>query len=482
MIHRIIYFVKNLTYDYPFAFAFVFLLFLQLHYETHNTLFLIICFAIFVVSMIGTRRVFLAMFVCFLIFILTPQQRQCNCPSKITGEVKSKTFSNRLGLMVKSNHGGVYVFASKAFDNLLVGDRVVLKGKFKPIETVKNDSFRRYLFSSGICCIGYAYYIKKIGTTPVIGFFARLRKKIEDEFYYFLPEKVDYFLDSSILGDKSFSKTIKEPFIKTQTAHLLVVSGLHMSFVFGLFYMLFFQIVSRISFFYRRFNIKKIASLFAVVPLFFYFLLIGGNIPAIRSFLMSMLVVMSMIFGFRKSSYNALFFIAVLIELFYHRAIYNPSFIMSFFMTFVALFLYGFCQSIRVYKIIRSLIFVILMSLFAMPLSGYFFGHANLFSALDNIVAVSLFGFVVVPLSFVGILVVPLFYQVKLLFFKFLDSVVLLYLHLIQKLAAFYYTIPLSFSLPNMVVIYLFGFGVIGLAKLLLHLNNQRQTQPQTTS
>ncbi len=476
--------LDGVAYSNPFLFVFLFLLFLSLSLIL-SPFFIFFCAVAFGLGFYFNKKL-LPVFVFFtllffLFFVRGLKHSICKAPRK--GVITNLSEGKRLNLMVKSNGCMLYLFVSPRYKGLRVGDIITFRAKLKSVDSFKNTGFVNYLRSISVSRVGYAGGIRVVGKSQPLSFFNQIRDRIEREFYYFLPSTVHYFLSSAILGDGRFRSKIKKGFINTQTAHIMAVSGLHMGFVFGMFYLIFYYFSSSVGYIYRRFNLKVVASLMAFLPTLVYFFISGLHIPAIRSFLMIVLFVLSLIFSKTHSSLNVLFLIASVFISTNYLSIMNPSFVMSFLMTFFALILYSPLKRADLNRALKTLLFMFLMSLFAMPISSYYFSKISPISVVANLVAVPLFGFVVVPVSFVGIFASFLPYStVKLFIFKIVYLVGVGFLKLIALFSTLAKPLSISLNLPILLAIYLTALALLIIVdRHLLRQGNQSQTLRKTS-
>ena len=448
--------MSRLLYDFPFFFVFTGILAFALYKESLSIFWLFL-----IVSLLSILRfrvfILCAVFVAAIYFLSANHKPDIG---KTKGAFKGTVYdirnSSHLTFYVKTKNAKMLIFAPKVYDNINLYDKITFKAKLT--SNIKNPAFRKYLHSKDIYLIGFAGCIKKIGyTTNIFSFMERIRQKTEKEFYYFLHNKEYLFLQNAVFGDSKNKAGIKNMFINTQTAHIMSVSGLHMGFVFGLFYALFYFIFSRIGFIYKRFSIKTGASLFAVLPTLIYFTLSGMHIPAIRSFLMVLIFVLALIYGRIKNSYNVLFFIAsVMVLLFGYSTVFNPSFVMSFFMSFVAIYLYSFIQkNLNTPKLLAYTTFSVLIGIFAMPISAFYFHKIAYLSFISNFIVVPYFGFVVMPASFTAMLVsfLPIFF-IKYAVFYVVNFATFL---LLKTVELFSFIKPLNVSLNLLTVLILYA-------------------------
>ncbi len=471
------HFFDSVVYDYPFLFVFVFLFFISI---SHTIFAYCVSFFVFVFTAYFDKRLMLVFILFFVSFVvLNLHKRPSECKGFGKGIVENVTVGRVLNIEVKTNRCKLYLFASARYSNVKIGDIVHFKAMLKNVNMLKNKGFASYLKSKSIYYYGFVKSLAIVGKKQPLSFFESVRSKIEGEFYYFLPRNVEYFLDSAILGDSRYKSKIKKEFINTQTAHIMAVSGLHMGFVFGLFYLLFYYLFSFVGYIYRRYNLKVLASISAFLPTLLYFSITGFHIPAVRSFFMTLLFVFSLIFSRERSSYNILFFLASVFLCFNKLAVLNPSFVMSFVMTFFALLIWSKAGVFIKNGYLKTAIFTFLMSLVAMPISSYYFSKLSYLTFLANMIVIPLFGFLVVPLAFLGILATPLPYGLmKIYIYKLVAlgaGVLLKIVGLISSISH-----PINFRMSFILVAVIYAFFVaffLTVDKLLPRPNSQYQTR-----
>ncbi|AEA33231.1 ComEC/Rec2 family competence protein [Hippea maritima] len=472
-------FIKDKLYSYPFLFVFLFLISISAA-MLFSRIFISLSVILLLVSLLDKRVFFVSIIFVVIMLALKFYYGECHLKRPFVGVVEDVRLSKSISLLVSRGSCKFYLFCSAKYDNIDVADVISFKARLKPKDTVR-PSFRRYLDSLGVNYVGFAYGIRKSEFSSY-KVFVKIRKRIEDEFHYFLSSDVEYFLDSSFLGDNKFKSKIKKDFVKTQTSHLLVVSGLHMGFVFGLFYLLLYRLFSMLPWIYKRFNLRILSSLFSLPFVSLYFLVAGFHIPAMRSFLMVLVFAFGVIFSFESASYNILFMIASIFVMINYKIILNPSFVLSFFMTFIAIFLYRLSFR-RLQKYWFFLAFTVFMSLFSLPITDFYFGRFTPLSFLSNIIFIPLFGFVVVPLAFIGSLASFLPYSVfKVWLFDVINWIIGMFLKLEAFFALYLRSYSVKLNFYEMLFVYLFLFlSVIVLSKLLPHQNSPLQTPGQNS-
>lgn len=134
------------------------------------------------------------------------------------------------------------------------------------------------------------------------------------------PIQESYF-KALLLGQKqSISKVDREAFAKTGVAHILVVSGLHVTLAAS-FMMLFLFFVG-----YKAATVSLLTSIFII----FYAVLANLGLPVIRASVMSILILTSFLIKRSVHSLNFLFFAASALLIFDLTVLFDISFQLSF--------------------------------------------------------------------------------------------------------------------------------------------------------
>jgi competence protein ComEC len=454
-------------YDYPFLFVFFSLLSFSF-YKEHSCFYIL--FALLAIFSIFRFRVFILsvvfVFAAYLSSIAIYQNKSIDSSNTVKGAVYDVRGSKRgVAIYVHHNSTKICLFASKMYNNIYPGDTIIFKSHLKSVNTLNPSSFKRYLYMNNINYLGYAYNISKIKHSSIWGHVMRIRKTLEDEFYYFLKPKELYFLQNAIFGDSFNKNSIKQIFIDTQTAHILSVSGMHMSFVFGIFYLLFYNLFALIPSIYKRFDLKFAASLISFVPVFLYFNISGMHLPAIRSFAMIMVFIIAMINGYERNAYNLLLFVAsIFIILFGYRIVFSASFVLSFFMSFAAIYTYSFVLSIGLRRLTSYALFSFMMCIFSMPLTAFYFHKISYTAFLSNLIIVPYFGAVIMPLSFLSILAyLSHIFYIKLTVFAALSILSAYFFNILEFLSSFKpISIELSYGwvIASYLVVFLILYAV----------------------
>lgn len=112
--------------------------------------------------------------------------------------------------------------------------------------------------------------------------------------------------------------------------HIIAISGLHMSLLGVFIYAVIYWLLRRSQWLILRINTKKTAFFLCILPLLLYTLIAGAKTPVVRSFIMSLVVIIAICTG-RKHSFAPLVACAALVILAVSPTdLATPSFQLSF--------------------------------------------------------------------------------------------------------------------------------------------------------
>lgn len=203
---------------------------------------------------------------------------------------------------------------------------------------------------------------------------------------------------------------IREAFSKSGLAHILAISGLHMSIIAALIFFLFCRIL---SIFFPIYS-YKIAGILSILITFLYTILSYGSISTVRSFLMSTTILISMIFYRKTVSLSSVMLTASIMILVNPHFIFHPSFLLSF-SAVISLISY-FSSEKNTSKLQKNfydkviLLFnsSLISSIATAPYTLFFFHSISIYGIFSNIIAIPLVTFLVLPLSILTIFLMPI--------------------------------------------------------------------------
>lgn len=212
------------------------------------------------------------------------------------------------------------------------GDRVTFTGNLYKI-AAGNDSIHNHFKSKGICLGAYplqSVTVEKGAVKNLYTVLMKERKRAVNQILNAYDINAASVIISVLMGDKQYlSDELYNAFGRSGTAHLLAVSGLHLSV----------WIIFLIDFFRKRnaLSKKNILLLILFVFLIMFFASFSGSVK--RAGIMMLLYLLSELFGERADSLNSLGFSAVCILCLNPYSAANASFLLSFVATLTIIML-----------------------------------------------------------------------------------------------------------------------------------------------
>ncbi len=200
-------------------------------------------------------------------------------------------------------------------------------------------------------------------------------------------------------------------------AHLLSVSGLHITAVVGATMVLVIRLLALIPALALRIRLPLVAAAAGAVAAIGYTLLTGAEVPTIRSCVASLFVLAALALGREAMTLRLVAAGALVVLVLWPEALAGPSFQLSFaaITAIVALHehpalrRFGERRQERQWRRLGRAVALLLATGFVveaalMPIAVYHFHRAGLYGALANIVAIPLTTFVIMPLELLALL------------------------------------------------------------------------------
>ncbi len=200
-------------------------------------------------------------------------------------------------------------------------------------------------------------------------------------------------------------------------AHLLSVSGLHITAVVGAAMLLALRLLALSPWLALRLNLVLVAAAFAGLVAVTYTLFTGAEVPTIRSCAAALLVLIGIALGREAITLRLVATGAVIVLLFWPEAAAGPSFQLSFaaITAIVALHEHPLVKALlarreegRLKRFGRILLGLLLtglaVELAIAPIALFHFHQAGLYGALANIVAIPLTTFIIMPFEALALL------------------------------------------------------------------------------
>lgn len=254
------------------------------------------------------------------------------------------------------------------------------------------------------------------------------RSKIAHRIFDVLPPDQAAVAATLITGQKSLIPLeITNNYRDSGLAHFLSISGLHMSMIAGLMFFLVRLLLAFVPAVSLRFDTKKISAVLAIIVSGAYLGLSGAEVPAVRAFIMTFIVLLGVLFNRRAVSMYTIAVAAAIILILYPHALVGASFQMSFAAVVCLVAFYEryagalqnfigrsdnniFIKSLKILLIyfVGVLVSDLVASLATLPFAVYHFNRIALYTSLANLLAAPLIGFIIMPFVLLSLLLMPL--------------------------------------------------------------------------
>ncbi len=300
---------------------------------------------------------------------------------------------------------------------LVPGARVMLTASLSPpagpVEPGGFD-FQRKAWFVGLGATGYT-------RTPVVlaepalrnGFSLRLfalRMNIANAVRAQLPGQRGAFAAAIVTGDRSaIDPTMMRDLRRSNLAHLLAISGLHMGLLTGIIFTAIRYSLALVPWLVMRLPAKKIAAMAALAAGLAYLLISGANIATQRAFVMVAVMFIAVLLDRPAITLRAVAIAAILILLWRPESLTGPGFQMSFAATtaLVATFeqlkrtAWWWQPKSTGTRMLRGVAALVVSSsvagLATAPISAFHFNQIAQYGLLANLASVPMMGFVVMP-------------------------------------------------------------------------------------
>lgn len=214
------------------------------------------------------------------------------------------------------------------------GERIRLRGELQTPPENEEFSYRDYLARQGIHS-----YMTKAEVTRLPGndgnfiyrFIYSFKSRLVENAYKIYPDPEASLFAGILFGvDTGLPKKLQEAFKNTGTAHIIAISGFNIAIIAGLFFST-FRIILR--------N-ERVGAALAVLFVFLYAFLVGGDPAVMRAAFMGSLSLFARQIGRRNAGLNTLAIVAVIMSLINPLTLWDVGFQLSFFAT-LGLILYA---------------------------------------------------------------------------------------------------------------------------------------------
>ncbi len=319
---------------------------------------------------------------------------------------------------------------NKRVGELRPGQRFQALAKLMPLSEPLNPDgfdFRRNGFFQGIGATGYVMGKVQVSDPEVSPkkpslWFAQFRRDIQAEVKKTLEGDRAGLAIIFLTGDKSsLGSESAEAIRAVGLAHLLAISGLHVSLVAGIVFFLSRALFALVPMLALRFPVKKWAAGLSLISIFFYTLLVGAPVPTRRALMMAGVALLGVMLDRITLSLRTVALAALVILLVWPQMLLHPSFQLSFAAVLGLVSVHEglrrrgwrlfsgregwFWQALRYIVELAGMSFVAAVA--TLPFGLYHFQEAGIYGMLANTLAIPLTGFWLMPVCVFVILLWP---------------------------------------------------------------------------
>ncbi len=305
----------------------------------------------------------------------------------IVGEIKNIDYNYFDIKVEKSDNQKIkrptYVRVYNSISNKKIGSKCLFKLELERIKKASNPgefSNKNYLNSLGITAISSSYeLIQSVKPSKIKYHFIKIRSTIIDKLEV-LPVNERGLLIAMLLGDKSkLGKETKNSYETSGLAHLLVVSGLHLTIL-----------VTVIKLILGKLNVKQTyQTLVIIILIWCYAFLTGFRFSIIRAGLMISSYIIFKNFNKKITKIDNISLAAIIILVIYPYALKNIGWQLSFSATFgILTFSKKIMKRLPDYKISKPLSVIISAQIMTLPIVINNFNQISLMLIPANLLIV----------------------------------------------------------------------------------------------
>jgi competence protein ComEC len=329
-------------------------------------------------------------------------------------------------LSKKQTHKKIKIISNSSLEQFTVGDKVVFMGTLMapaaPMVPAGFD-YQRFAYYQQIGGTGFALSKIILKSKPPLEahFIEKIRQKIIARINHTMPQPAASIASGMLVGDSSYLKQKVYQQVKAVgIAHVIAISGMHMVVIVGIIFLSTRQLCTYSQFLSINYNLKKLSAIWAIIGSFFYLILAGNPVSAQRAYLMSTMILLSVLFDRYNNPLNSMAIACTIILLITPEALLNPSLQMSVASCFGLIMAYDQLQKLlpdhndnNLFLRIMRYGFNVAAStfiagLFTAPLIIYHFHNFPTYTILANLLAIPLTDMILMPLGLLGLLLMPL--------------------------------------------------------------------------
>lgn len=302
-----------------------------------------------------------------------------------------------------------------------IGDQVRLSAKLFPLKIAPAEysyNFARVAYYQKISATGFATskitLYKKAEVKKFQEYINSFRQYIYGNLQHNISKPHADIISALLIGKKDgIDQKTMDAIRNSGVAHLFAISGLHLSFVAGLFFLIFRSLFAMSETLTLKYHTKKMSAFFTILPTTFYLLITGMQISAQRAYVMVILVLIATMIERKYRGLIAIAFAASIILIIEPESVLKPSFQMSFSAVLALISSYQINANklfnIKVIKYFVSImISSVIASLATVPYTIYNFNYFSISGIITNLIAIPVVTLIIIPMGIVYILLIPL--------------------------------------------------------------------------
>ena len=268
--------------------------------------------------------------------------------------------------------------------------------------------FQRHAWFRGLGAVGYTREGVHITSGPSSGIFTRLfdrRMALSARIKAGVSEAASGPAAAIITGDRSsLTRAQLQDLRRSNLAHLLAISGLHVALLTGVVFGVFRRLCLLNANAFLHFNAKKIAAGFAILIGFYYVMISGAAVSTQRAFIMVSIVMLGVFFDRRALSLHSVALAALVILAWRPEDLSSAGFQMSFAATIALVTVFQRIPTLPGFSLVLS---SLVAGLATAPFSAAHFNQVSHYGLLANILSLPVMGFLVVPSAVLAMMLMP---------------------------------------------------------------------------
>ncbi len=358
---------------------------------------------------------------------------------------------------------------TKVEKGIKIGDQVKLSAKLFPLKIAPSEyayDFARIAYYQKISATGFATskiaLHKKAEARQFLEYIESFRQYIYENLQQNIKKPHADIISALLIGKKDgIDQKTMDAIRDSGIAHLFAISGLHLSFVAGLFFVVFRNLFAISETLTLKYNTKKISAFLTILPTTFYLLITGMQISAQRAYIMVILVLVAIMIERKYRGLIAIAFAASVILSVEPEAILKPGFQMSFSAVLALVASYQINAN-KLFKIkimkyfVSIMISSVIASLATVPYTIYNFNYFSISGIITNLVAIPIVTLIIIPLGIIYVLLIPL--GIEWIIAPFIERPIDSILYITNAIASLQYlVIPIRTFPASSIIIITFG-------------------------